>query len=127
MKVFLVDDDHVSNFLLGSLLNKLDNNLDISTFLSAHEVLEKINSLSEAEYPDVLFVDLSMPIMDGWELLDELAQHQPDFRNKCRVYILSSSIRKADKDRSKAYPLVVDFLQKPANPDEILNALQGDS
>jgi CheY-like chemotaxis protein len=69
--------------------------------------------------PDIIFVDLSMPVMDGWEFLDEYTQLQSKLSKSIELFIVSSSISPQEVERSKTYPAVLDFLIKPVAKGKI--------
>jgi CheY-like chemotaxis protein len=121
MSIYLIDDDEVSNFLFEGILSKVAPAIGIRIFLSGPEALEELGSGDQDGYPYIVFLDLSMPLMDGWEFLKELGQRHP--RLNSRVYILTSSIRASDEDKSKGFPLVTGFLQKPLTQEGIMSIL----
>jgi CheY-like chemotaxis protein len=65
------------------------------------------------EQPQLIFLDLNMPVMGGWEFLDHF--NSPEFSefNTIKVVVLSSTIDPEDLEKAKQYPMVIDFLSKP--------------
>ncbi len=74
---------------------------------------------NEQTIPDVIFLDLNMPEINGWEFLDVLSQQEQKYLNKCQVFILSSSVDSLEKEKAKTYKLVRAFLHKPLDEDEL--------
>tara|TARA_R110002074_G_scaffold197610_6_gene364807 strand:+ start:80124 stop:80459 length:336 start_codon:yes stop_codon:yes gene_type:complete len=69
--------------------------------------------------PDVIFLDLNMPIMNGWEFLDEYKNYQHDISKKTIIYIISSSVDPRDLERVKHYNQVNNYILKPITPDDL--------
>ena len=76
-------------------------------------------NLEEREIPQVILLDLNMPVMDGWQFLTELGKYDLPKLKDITLYIVSSSINPADLERSKAVEMVSDFLVKPVNIDNL--------
>jgi two-component system chemotaxis response regulator CheY len=93
MKIFIIDDEEVNLFLTQRMLvNSGLKEGGIHPFLNAEEALHYIQTGSDEDYPDVILLDLNMPVMDGWELPDALVPQWERLREKCRIYILTSSL-----------------------------------
>jgi len=122
----LVDDDEIFVFLTSKMLvhSKLvdlikifDNGYDALVFLK--ENLGNIDAL-----PDIILLDLSMPIMDGWEFLEEYVKINPLIGKKITIYICSSSISPADVIRAKTINEVSDFIIKPITKDKLVELIK---
>ncbi|MBF9251675.1 response regulator [Pontibacter sp. 172403-2] len=116
MEVFIIDDDELSLFLTENMLLLEDETLGIKGFLSGAEALE---ALSSDGIPDLIFLDLNMPVMDGWGFLDALTPLAPGLRKSCNIYILTSSLAPSDAARITKYPFVAGLIHKPIESDEL--------
>lgn len=119
MKTFVIDDDVLSTFITENMLEFEKITQDISTFLSATDALEVIRTSSEENLPDLILLDLNMPLFDGWEFLEALTPPEQKFKRKCRIYILTSSVDKSDRLRMKEYPNVLGMFHKPISSEDI--------
>lgn len=122
----LVDDDDVFVFLTTKMLEQsklvelikiFDNGYDALVFLK--ENMDNVEVL-----PDVILLDLSMPIMDGWQFLEEYVKIHPVIGKKITIYICSSSISPDDINRAKAINEVSDFIIKPMTKDKLMEMIK---
>ncbi len=113
MYTFIIDDDYLSSFITEQMLVIEGFSNQIRSFLSAEAALALIMQDYPANVPDVIFLDLNMPQMNGWEFLDALAPFKNEIKEKCRIYILTSSLLLKDSQKSKDYELVNGFIPKP--------------
>lgn len=114
--IFLVDDDPINNLINRRLLGKIGIGNRIEEFLSGQDALEKIKSLPEGESL-LIFLDINMPVLNGWEFLDSYLALYPDRVDK--IVILSSSIDFQDRQKAMGYSIVSGFLEKPLSLDKI--------
>ncbi|WP_223170262.1 response regulator [Maribacter aquimaris] len=121
--VCIIDDDPI--FVYGTKV-LLNHNCSFCTTVIVHEngqeALEDLTSMINKgeQLPDVIFLDLNMPVMDGWEFLDEFVKLP--LENIPRLYIVSSSIDQRDIEKAHTYTIVKDFIVKPLS-DAVLSDL----
>ena len=117
MNVLCIDDDPITLMLCKKVIEKVNFASTIFTSNNGEEALEFFNSLNqdkEFEKIDIVFLDLNMPIMNGWEFLDEYIKNQFDkVFHKTKFIVLSSTIDPKDINKSKTYEIVIDFISKP--------------
>lgn len=129
-KILCVDDDPITLMLCKKVIAKANFSEEIESAKDGVEALKFFDSLTEngsksETYPELIFLDLNMPIMDGWEFLDEFSKNLTQSFPKTKIIVLSSSIDPKDINKSKSYPMVLDFLPKPITV-EMLNNLKHD-
>jgi CheY-like chemotaxis protein len=125
--IFLIDDDPVCVYLTRRIIASTNCPCAINEFTDGELALDYLGKMSgEAELlPDVIFLDLSMPVMDGWEFLKEYALLKPKIKKEISLYIVSSSISPQEVERSKSYTVVADFLIKPVERAKIVEIMTG--
>jgi CheY-like chemotaxis protein len=119
MRTYLIDDDSISLYLAEQVLWLEDFATDMHLFSTAEAALSSLVEHLPTQVPQVIFLDLNMPIMDGWGFLQALEPYLPLLQNRCRIYILTSSLVLADRVRAQDYPLVAGVLYKPLDTAEV--------
>jgi CheY-like chemotaxis protein len=113
---YIVDDDAIFVFVLKKLLEKNGNFGRMVDFKNGNDAIDILFS-KESQLPCVILLDLNMPIIDGWQFLDQL--EDSELKEQLNVYIMSSSIDRSDIEKSKNYSIVKDFISKPVNADKL--------
>lgn len=118
--VWLIDDDELSNYLNANTLQTKSFSADVQVFTSAEEALAELDlSVKKKTFPDFIFLDLNMPVVNGWDFLNTYRNFPEAMKEKCTLYILSSSIDEDDINRSKLYEDVRDFFSKPLKKKDL--------
>jgi len=120
-QLLVIDDDAINIFIIKKLIEKTGYPLEIISMSNgelAIEHLQKQNSQNLA-LPDLIFLDINMPIMTGWEFLVEY--EKLSINKMIPVYMLSSSIFQNDIDKAKTFPNVKDFMSKPMSNNQLIN------
>lgn len=114
-KACIIDDDRIYVFGLRKIMEINNFSDEIVVFPNGQEALNYLKSLLDKSelLPDVILLDLNMPVMDGWQFLDEFIKIKNDLPRKITIYIMSSSIYKDDLERAKSYTEVTDYFVKP--------------
>ena len=119
--VMLVDDNDTDNFISQKIIELngfADRVIAKNSGKSALEYLEA-NENSPAELPDVIFLDINMPIVDGFVFLFEFERFNEELKKKCKIAILSSSDNKRDIERIVDNDYVVKYITKPLTQDAL--------
>ncbi|GAB3169372.1 response regulator [Telluribacter humicola] len=117
--IVLIEDDEVTRMLSGIVIRKASFARNILTFGNGRQALDYYQGLSESNeetrsnYPRLVFLDLYLPVINGWEFLDEFVREYYPLFKETRVVVLSSSVDPSDEIQAKKYPLVLDFKSKP--------------
>jgi CheY-like chemotaxis protein len=127
--ILLVDDDHTSVFIQNHLLTnvcKFEGN--IQTCYNGKEALDYIESKGkfangENSYPrpNLILLDINMPVMNGFEFLEAYTQLPEDLKGGIVISMLTSSVNESDREKAKAFEELSEFITKPLNQDELMN------
>ena len=120
--VLLVDDNPVDNLVNRELINQSGFSAKTQVLESAKATLEFLKTASDDELPQLIFLDILMPGMDGFQFLDEFALLDERIRTRCKIVMLSSSDSFKDLNRANKNIFVRRFLNKPLTV-EMLNAI----
>ena len=117
--ILVVDDDIVAILTSQRIIKKLKLDVDLLTARHGKEALDIIRAICQGDQNlELILLDINMPVMDGFELLEEL-KHSDDISCALlRVVLVSSSTHYLDIARAKQYP-VIDFLEKPLTAEKL--------
>ena len=120
--IWVVDDDNIYQIIIKKLIERSEMFSEISSFKNGKDAIDELynNTKNIEGIPDIILLDINMPIMDGWEFMDELGVLKPKFDTEIMVYIVSSSIAIEDKNKSKNYENILGYLSKPVTIDDLI-------
>jgi CheY-like chemotaxis protein len=116
--ILLVDDSDIGNFLSEMVLTKMGFN----AITAVTDGKQALDSLKKEDCPDLVFLDLNMPVLDGFSFLTQAEKEI--LCMQMNVVILTSSTRQKDKDRASQFNCVVDYIEKPLNKDKVQQVLE---
>ena len=118
--ICIIDDDLVSQFATRYCIQQYEENFDISTCTSAEEGLVVLSSLilEEKDFPDIIFLDLVMEHMSGWEFLDNL-KNLSSTKKMPDVYVLSAFSNSKDRAIAKKHKVIKGYIDKPLSKNSL--------
>lgn len=130
-KILLIDDDEITLMLCEFVLEDRQIAKEIVKLNNGHEGIAYFENLkknkllgSNESTPALIFLDLNMPIMNGWDLLDDLLALYPRLSELTKVILLSSTVDPQDLARAANYEIVFDFINKPLDEDAVTALMQ---
>lgn len=123
--VCIIDDDEIYIFLIKKSLAALDIDSSINSYGNGLDALKGITSLIDQQQPipEIIFLDINMPVMDGWEFLNAFKEIQAKLPNQIPIYIISSSIAAEDKEKAKRFPEIAGYLSKPVELETLASII----
>lgn len=120
-KVLLVEDDPITVMVCDRILKMNDFGSSIITKMNGQEAMNYLHELinNNESLPEVIFLDINMPVMNGWDFLNELKTLKSKIPQLPKVYMLSSTVDPEDSKRSKFYEEVVGFISKPLKKEHL--------
>ena len=121
--IAIIDDDPITVFGVKRMLNALGISENIRSYVNGKEAIDDFKSImnNKGVIPEVIFLDINMPIMDGWQFLEEFIKLP--ITHKIRINILTSSIDPADRENWRYYMTrthhIIDYKNKPIQKKEI--------
>ncbi|RZK78031.1 MAG: response regulator [Pedobacter sp.] len=115
----VIDDDKIYSFGIKKLMSITNFCKEVISFVNGKEALDYLVPLVDdpQALPDVILLDLNMPIIDGWQFLDEFVQYK--LAKEVTIYIVSSSIDVADYDKAASYSVISNFYVKPVRTADL--------
>jgi CheY-like chemotaxis protein len=117
--ILLIDDDFATNYLHKKIISKLDINCSVEVATNGKDGIDKLLALNETinnkDALVLIFLDLNMPVMDGWGFLETFEEIKPTLNFSTKLFIVSSSINLDDESKARSNHQVLDYLPKHLN------------
>ena len=120
-EVLFIDDDEINNFILKEIFES-QYNLKVNFFTEAARALEYIEKLveeGEGVYPDIVFLDIKMPEMDGFDFMDAFEQNGYNEKFNVPIFMLTSSVNHRDISRAATYKHIKELITKPLTYEKL--------
>jgi CheY-like chemotaxis protein len=121
---YIIDDDEIIIHLTGELIKKANFCERTETFTDCLQALERLKYVAETgeKLPDVILFDINMPVMDGWEFMDEY--HQLPLEKEIPLFVFTASITTEDYQKSRMFKNIKGFIQKPLTVIKLVKILR---
>ena len=120
MLILLIDDNPIDLLVNDKVLRNINPHLEVERKLSGVEAIDYLSKLSSQDQaPAYILLDIKMPIMNGFEFLEEFEALSPSITEGVKVIMVSSSIDPSDRQKAEASRWVYDFWEKPLNVSKI--------
>ena len=120
-EIWIVEDDNIYQIIVRKIIGKMELFSSFSSYKNGKDAIDALKKAAEnnENIPDIILLDINMPVMDGWEFMDEIVSYKSKLNQKIAIYIVSSSIAVQDKDKAKTYAEILGFLSKPITMDAL--------
>jgi CheY-like chemotaxis protein len=119
--VLLVEDDPITVMVCDRIIKMTAFSDNVSSCVNGKIALEHLNRLKDGgvPLPEIIFLDINMPVMNGWDFLEEFEGIKTMFQELPRIYILSSTVDPEDYKKAEAFSLVESFISKPLSKESL--------
>ncbi|MBK0403096.1 response regulator [Adhaeribacter sp. BT258] len=119
-KVYLIDDDEICLLSSEYIFTESHYSNGCSIFNDPRKALTTLmQDLETDNLPEIIVLDMHIPAMSGWEFLEKLKPYEAQLRNKCFIYMLTSSVNESDLVRAQSCNLVFELIRKPFTLDKL--------
>ena len=121
--VCVIDDDKIYSFAIKHIINRSGIAENIIFFNNGRVAMDFLNQQIQQRHslPDLILLDLNMPVLDGWQFLEEFETIKNALKNTIPIYIVSSSIDEEEHSRARSIKSVNDFITKPITISTLQN------
>ena len=120
--IWVIDDDIIYKTIMKKIIQKSEKFSNTFTFSNGEEAINALKNLhkNNEALPDIILLDIDMPVMDGWGFMVEMALLKPLLQSQISIYISSSSIAIEDKLCAKNNPHILGYMSKPISLEDLI-------
>lgn len=126
-KIYIVDDDPIHRLLMNKLFARQPMPYQLEFFENGQKAIDAlqsaINGEADKSIPDLILLDIEMPILNGWQFMDNYQSLDEVVKENIDLYMVSSSFSDEDQERVKHYPDVKNYIVKPIRLERIVELL----
>jgi CheY-like chemotaxis protein len=122
--VLLVDDDQVTNLLNSKVIKKVKLASKVDIVLNGKEALEYLENVRNEDIPHIIFLDINMPYMNGFEFLDIYNKKFNEKHGTLVLMMLTTSINSVEVEKARSYGSVSEFISKPLTVDKLKQIME---
>ena len=117
--ILLIDDNSANNYLHKRIIDKSGIAKKVVAIDMAHKALDYLKSVENSRFsgPDIIFLDINMPLMNGWEFIEEYKKIYGNQKKEIITFMITTSLNPDDEKRAMNIPLIQGFRKKPLSLD----------
>ncbi|WP_026753421.1 response regulator [Sediminibacter sp. Hel_I_10] len=123
--IYVIDDDEIHQFTMKKLLSMLGLSNHVTKFRNGEEAITFLKTQTENKkyLPDIIYLDINMPIMNGFEFLEEFSKLKSRLAKQVKIYMVSSSVDDVDIKKAIENKEIVSYLTKPIDLNELKSTI----
>ncbi len=127
ISVMIIDDNRIDLFIHHEFIKQMNIAHTVQEFAFASKAIKFLEENEASKWPQLILLDIHMPIMNGFDFLEKYATMFGKLRENCKIIIVSSSLDVGDKSKIKECPQVLELMEKPLNATKLLSLLKNNN